>query len=127
MSHDSKTNIKRKFTVNHSLYFIKIMASTNWSEILEQHFPPYKVEVTASLDTVHISNSTDISIEKIYEIIKENDEVPEDLKLLYHESVHGTDKNVKLRMRNHIGNFKRGLRFVIIAYTISAFLLNFNC
>ena len=93
----------------------------NWSQILEQRFPSYKAEVTAFLDMVHISKSTDVLIEKIYEIIKDDDDVPENLKLLYKECIYGTDKNVKLRMRNRIGNFKRGLRFVILFTFICAF------
>ena len=93
-----------------------MMAGINLSEILEQRFPSYKAEVTAFLDTVHISKSTDVSIEKIYEIIKDDDDVPDNLKLLYKESIFGTDKNVKLRMQNHIGSFKRGLRFVMLIY-----------
>ena len=89
------------------------MSEINWSDILEQRFLSYKAEVTAFLDTVHISNSTDVSIEKIYDKIKDDEDVPENLKLLYKECISGTDKNVKLRMHNHIGNFKRGLRLVL--------------
>ena len=89
------------------------MASgTNWSEILEERFPSYQAKVNAFLDTVHISKSTDVSIEKIYNAIQYDEDVPHKLKLLYHECIFGTDKNVKSRIRNCVSNFKRGLRFV---------------
>ena len=91
-------------------------SATNWSEILDEHFPSYKVEVNAFLDTLHISSSTDVSIQKIYNAIHADPHVPEKLKKLYHECIFGTDKAVKLRIRNRIGNFKRGLRFVIFVF-----------
>ena len=87
------------------------MASqVNWSEILDERFPSYKAEVNTFLDTLHISKSTDVSIEKIYGQIRDDPDIPQKLKMLYKECIHGSDKNVKLRIRNRVGNFKRGLR-----------------
>ena len=104
------------------------MASqTNWSQILEERFPSYKVEVSAFLETLHISKSTDVSIEKIYQVIKDEQDVPEHLKMLYHECIFGTDKSVKTRIRNRVGNFKRGLRLVVdilLLYFITTLCLN---
>ena len=43
--------------------FIIMASQINFAEILEERFPSYKAEVTAFLDTLHISQSTDVSIE----------------------------------------------------------------
>ena len=55
------------------------------------------------------SNSNEILVEKVFDVIKYDDSVPDNLKLLYGEAVHGTDKEVKKRMTGHMANFKRGL------------------
>ena len=88
----------------------------NWGELLEKRFPSYKAEVTAFLDTLHISKSTDVSIEKIYEVIKDNCDIPDDLKALYNECINGTDKAVKLCMKSRVGNFKHGLRLDFLLF-----------
>ena len=57
----------------------------NWEELLEKKYPSYRVEVQAFLDNAHISRSTDVSIEKIYEAIQDDPKVNAELKMLYHE------------------------------------------
>ena len=111
-THGHLTFCYKKYDTNSlSSFVITVMASqVNWSKILDQRFPSYKLEVTAFLDTLHISKSTDVSIEKIYNVIKDDSNIPDDLKMLYKECIHGSDKNVKLRIHNHVGNFKHGLR-----------------
>ena len=87
------------------------MASqVDWTPILDARYASYTVEVQAFVDTVHISSSVDISIENIYEAIKSHAKVPDNLKLLYHEAAYGSNKDVKIRMRNRVSNFKRKLK-----------------
>ena len=87
------------------------MASqVDWSQILDGRYPSYKVEVLAFLDSLDISSSTDISIEYIYDQIKTDGNVCDNLKLLYHEAVYGQNKAVKNRMKNRVSNFRRALK-----------------
>ena len=82
----------------------------DWSQILEGHYPSYKVEVLAYLDSLDISSSNEISIEYIYEKIKSDHNVGDNLKLLYHEAVFGQNKAVRARMKNRVSNFLRALK-----------------
>ena len=82
----------------------------DWDEILSKKYPSYRVEVQTYLDTAHISRSADVSIDKIYSVIVNDPNVSEALKLMYHETLYGTNKDVKLRIRNRIANFRRSLR-----------------
>ena len=86
-------------------------AQVNWDELLEKKYPSYTVEVQAFLDTCDISRSTDVSIVNIYKKIQNDSQVNSDLKILYHECIHGTNKDVKLRIRNRIANFRWSLRY----------------
>ena len=73
----------------------KMACMVNWSQILDGHYPSYKVEVLAYLDSLDISSSTEIVIEYIYEKIKSDADVCDNLKLLYQEAVFGHNKGVK--------------------------------
>ena len=84
----------------------------DWAEILDGRYPSYKVEVVAYLDSLDISSSTEISIEYIYEQIKSDGNVCDNLKLLYHEAVFGENKSVKTRIKNRVSNFRRALKWV---------------
>ena len=85
-------------------------AEVNWEELLQRKYPLYRIEVKAFLDNVHISNSNDVSMQKIYAVIQNDQQVDADLKMLYHEAIHGSNKDVKARIHSHITNFRRGLR-----------------
>ena len=63
----------------------------NWEELLGKIYASYTVEVNAFVETTHISKSTDVSIENIYAKIQNIPEVSSNLKLLYHESIYGTN------------------------------------
>ena len=82
----------------------------DWKQLLVPRYPSYKVEVEAFLDSLDVSNSTDICIQYIFDKIKYNDDILDNLKLLYGEAVHGIDKDVKVRMKCRVENFKRGLK-----------------
>ena len=87
------------------------MASqVNWKEMLEGRYPPYKVEVNAFLDSIEISSSTEIAMDYIYQAIKGNPNVGDNLKLLYHEAVYGCDKEVKKQIKSRVANFRHALR-----------------
>ena len=88
-----------------------MMASgMDWDKILEGRYPSYKVEVNAFLDSLEISSSVDITIQKIYEAIRDDEHVCDNLKSLYHEAIHGCKKAVKNHIRNRIGNFRHRLK-----------------
>ena len=82
----------------------------DWEKILDGRYPSYKVEVVAYLASLDIATSTDVSMQVIYDAIKNDLQVCENLKLLYKEALFGTEKSVRLRIKNRIGNFRRGLR-----------------
>ena len=82
----------------------------NWDELLDKKYPLYKIEVETFLDTAHISRSTDVSMVKIYDVIVHDPNVSEVLKMLYHEAIHGTNKDVKSRICNRVANFRRTLK-----------------
>ena len=87
------------------------MASViDWSSLLEKKYSSYKVEVNAFLDSLDIANSIEISIQHIYEAIKGDCKVNENLKALYCEAINGTNKEVKNRIRNRVSNFKWALK-----------------
>ena len=82
----------------------------DWAALLDKKYPSYKVEVNAFLDSLDVSASIEVSIELIYQAISSDNNVNEDLKLLYREAIHGTNKDVKSRIRNRVAYFKRSLR-----------------
>ena len=90
----------------------------NWSELLEKKYPSYTVEVNAFLDTAQISKSTDVSIMNIYQAIRNDMQIDSNLKLLYHETVYGSNQHVKLRIRNRVANFRITLRYLCILFYI---------
>ena len=84
------------------------MASNiDWEDVLKDRFPTFKVEELAFIESLKIANSTEVAAERIYEAIKTNDEIPENLKILYKEAVYGSQEKVRLRIRNRIGNIRR--------------------
>ena len=86
------------------------MASgTNWKKLLEGRYPSYKAEVEAFVESLSVSNSNEVSAQKVFEAIQFNDEIDDNLKLLYSEAIYGSDKEVKARIKNRMSNFKRGL------------------
>ena len=86
----------------------------DWKKLCDGRYPSYKVEVTAFLDSLEISSSTDVSMQKIYYAIRDDSNVCDDLKSLYREAIFGSEKMVKARIKNRIGNFRRGLKWVEI-------------
>ena len=73
--------------------------SIDWEAILDQRYPSYKVEVNAFLDSLEVSSSPEISIEKVYYAMKDHPEINENLILLYHEAAFGSNKEVKTRIK----------------------------
>ena len=84
--------------------------SLNWQELLDKKYQSYTVEVEAFLESAHVSKSTEILIQKIYEAIRNDVNVDNSLKMLYHGTIYGTNKDVKSRIRNRVAHFRRTLR-----------------
>ena len=82
----------------------------NWEELIAGRYPSYMVEVNAFLESLEVSSSSEISLEKIYFAIKDDPQINSNLVLLYREAVLGTNKDVKARMKSRMSNFKRTLK-----------------
>ena len=85
-------------------------SNVDWSEILKDKYSTFKIEEKAFVESLKICNSNEIAAEQIYQAIKDEDEIPDNLKLIYREAVYGSNERVKLRVRNRIGNIRRHLR-----------------
>ena len=81
-----------------------------WQHLLNDRYPTYQIEKKAFVDSLKVCNSMDVSAEKIYDAIKDDVDVPNNLKALYHEAVFGTDKDVKSRIKSRIANIRRNAR-----------------
>ena len=76
----------------------KMSNEIDWDQILDKKHPSYRVEVQTFIDTAHILKSADVSMVKIYDVIKNDPDVSKNLKMLYHEAIYGTNKDVKSRI-----------------------------
>ena len=83
----------------------------DWESILRERYATFKVEENAFLESLKICNSTEVSAEKIYLTIKDDADIPRNLKLMYREAVYGSDEKVRNRIRNRVGNIRRNLRY----------------
>ena len=81
----------------------------NWKKLLNLRYPSYKIEVETYLDSLNISSSSEVSIEKIYEAIKDDPDVDGNLKILYKEAIFDSNVKVKNRMESRMANFRRNL------------------
>ena len=77
---------------------------------MKDRFATFKVEETAFLDSLKICNSTEVAIAKIYEAIKDLEDMPSSLIMMYREAAYGEDKQVKRRIRNRISNIRYNLK-----------------
>ena len=85
-------------------------AQINWADILSQRFPTFRVEETAYLSCLEIASSMEVYIEKIYEAVRHQDHVPENLKLMYHEASINGNKEVVRRIQNRISHIRRNCK-----------------
>ena len=85
-------------------------SNVDWPSIMKDRFATFKVEENAFLESLKICNSTEVAIAKIYEGIKDLDEIPDSLILMYREAAYGENKDVKRRIRNRISNIRRNLK-----------------
>ena len=92
---------------HHKRWHLRLSTGLNY---WKKNYNSYTVEVEAFLENANVSKSTDISIQNIYQAIRNDDKVNSNLKLLYHETIYGKNKDVKSRIRNRIANFQRTLR-----------------
>ena len=72
-----------------------------------EKFPILVVEDSLFLDTILTSNCADVFAKHIYDVIKDDDEVAENLKNIYREGLYGKDKNIKRRLHNRIYAMRR--------------------
>ena len=63
-----------------------------WKAILKERYATYKVEERAFSDSLKICHSNDVSAEKIYDAIKDDNDVPTNLKAMYRDAIFGTDR-----------------------------------
>ena len=86
------------------------LSQDDWEPILKAKYPSYTVEVEAFLESLGIATSSEISMEKIFEAIREDPKVDENLKSFYMEAIFGSNKDVRACIKNCIANFRRRLR-----------------
>ena len=85
-------------------------SNVDWESILRERYAMFKIEENAFLESLKICNSTEVSAEKIYLTIKDDEDIPRNLRLMYKEAVYGSNDKVRNRIRNRIGNLRRNLR-----------------
>ena len=90
--------------------FARMASNVDWPTILKDRHTTFKVEENAFLESLKIANSNEVAAERIYQAIKDDPEIPENLKIIYREAVYGTMEKVKTRVRNRIGNIRRHLK-----------------
>ena len=87
--------------------------SPNWTEILKPPYSTYQCEEDAYIEISKITIDNEIAMEFLYEnAVQDNTEVCRNLRLMYHEAVNGTNKDVRRRMQNRMSHFKRLYGFV---------------
>ena len=79
----------------------------DWDEVLRDRYATFKLEEQGFEESLEICNSTDVSAEKIYYTIRDADEIPENLKMMYREAVFGHNEKVRNRIKNRISNMRR--------------------
>ena len=87
-----------------------VQPDPDWDQLLKAKYSLFKVEVQAYLDNLDIATSSDISMAHIFNAIRNDSKVNENLKLWYREALYGKNKDVKVRIRNRIANFRRTLK-----------------
>ena len=74
-------------------------------------YPTFHLEEQGFVESLEICNSTEISAEKIYYTIRDSDEIPENLKLMYKEAVFGYNEKVKKCIKHRINNIRRSHKY----------------
>ena len=82
------------------------MANVDWDQVLHGRIPIFKPEERAFAVAFDTCTATEFLAEKIYEAIKDNENVPARLKIIYQEGLYGTLDRAKNRVRHRIGTMK---------------------
>ena len=85
-------------------------AQLDWDQILNDRYATFKIEETAFIESLQIANSNDIAAQCIYEAIKDKEDIPENLTLMYREAIFGSNTQVRKRIRNRMGNIRRNMK-----------------
>ena len=89
-----------------------IMASNiDWDVIMRDRFTTFKLEENTFVESLKICNSNEVAAERIYDAIKDDSDIPENLKLMYREAVFGENEAVKRRIKNRITNMRRNHKY----------------
>ena len=86
-------------------------SNVDWPSIMKDRFATFKIEETAFYDSLNICNSTEVAIAKIYEAIKDLQDIPNSLIMMYREAAYGDNKQVKRRIGNRISNIRRNMKY----------------
>ena len=84
--------------------------NVQWECLLRERYATFKIEENTFLESLKICNSTEVSAEKIYLTIKEDNDILLNLQLMYREAVYGSNEKVRNRICNRIANIRRNLR-----------------
>ena len=77
---------------------------------MKDRFATFKVEEMAFMESLKICSSNEVAIQKIYEAIKNAEDMPKSLILMYREAIYGDNEKVKSRIRNRMSNICRNLK-----------------
>ena len=81
--------------------------STDNTEKPKPKLPLLAIEEKVFLDVILTSNGADVIAKRILAVIKNDEEVCDNLKTLYRQGLFGKDAKVKRRLRNRIYAMKR--------------------
>ena len=93
-------------------------ANVDWPSIMKDRFATFEIEETAFCKSLQICNSTEVAIAKIYEAIKDLQDIPNSLILMYREAAYGENEKVKRRIRNRISNIRRNMKYSLLFFNM---------
>ena len=84
------------------------LGKPDWDEILKPPYSTYQCEEDAYIEISKVTIDNEVAMDFLYDnAIRDNKDVCENLRMMYYEGVHGTNKEVRRRMQNRMSHFKR--------------------
>ena len=101
--------------------------TVDWPSIMKDRFATFKVEETAFVESLKICNSNDVAIVKIYEAIKDLEDMPKSLIMMYREAAYGDNEKVKRRIKNRMSNIRRNLKYKFLLIEMCDYSIIYYC
>ena len=81
-------------------------SNVNWEKVLKGRIPVFKAEERAFVEAFDICTSNDFLADHVYDVIRDDKDIPAKLKIIYHEGLYGSLDKAKARVRHRIGTMK---------------------